>query len=190
MNTNLLFRMNQPKNLVREIVYQLPVYLFESDSTLFLDPAMGGGDYLRSVINRLIEFGHSVENIASRIYGIEDNIIFVNRAKMRNIENFIQMSYNEVLEWESDMRFDVIIGNPPYQSNNGAGTLAGSSKPLWFEFVKLSLNKLKDGGYLSFITPQNMFNGSSSFTKNFIGNKAINNTYEGIENIDYQFNND
>ena len=88
MNADLLFRMEQPKILVQEAISQLPAYLFESENTTFLDPAMGGGDYLYEIKQRLLDVGHSKENIASRIHGIEDNIIFVNRAKMRNIGNF------------------------------------------------------------------------------------------------------
>jgi hypothetical protein len=153
MNPELLFRMNQPKELVRKIVFSLPAYLFESDSTIFLDPAMGGGDYLYEIGRRLLNAGHSKENIASRIYGIEDNIIFVNRAKMRNIGNFMQMKYNEILKWEFDMKFDVIIGNPPYQDKQNNNGKRGGGKSLWDKFVKKSVDLLKEDGYLSFIHP-------------------------------------
>ena len=47
-----------------------------------------------------------------------------------------------------DMKFDVIIGNPPYQ----AGTKT-SGNTIWDDFVAQSLELLNDGGYLSFINP-------------------------------------
>ena len=69
-----------------------------------------------------------------------------------------------------DMKFDVIIGNPPYQSGNGGGSQRGSTtNPLWWQITKTSLNLLKKDGILSFITPTNIVNGGDSFTKIFLG---------------------
>ena len=47
-----------------------------------------------------------------------------------------------------NMKFDVIIGNPPYQS----GTKS-SGNTIWDKIVARSLELLNDGGYLSFINP-------------------------------------
>lgn len=44
----------------------------------------------------------------------------------------IQDILNE--EFDRDMKIDVVIGNPPYQENNGGGRCGG--KPLYQEFVK------------------------------------------------------
>ncbi len=69
-----------------------------------------------------------------------------------------------------DMRFDVIIGNPPYQSSNGPGSQRGSAtNPLWWEFTKISLNLLKPDGILSYITPINIVSGGDTFTELVIG---------------------
>lgn len=64
-----------------------------------------------------------------------------------------------------DMKFDVIIGNPPYQNDKVSGNKRGSGyKALWYEFAKQSINMLKDGGIISFITPESAFSGSDKFT--------------------------
>lgn len=59
------------KPLVNEILDQLPPEIFTSDFTTFLDPALGGGQFLREVVSRLKAAGHSDQNIAGRIWGCE-----------------------------------------------------------------------------------------------------------------------
>lgn len=49
------------------------------------------------------------------------------------------------------MKFDVIVGNPPYNSPREAGT--GSTNVLWPTFTRLSLEMIKINGYLLFIHP-------------------------------------
>jgi len=61
------------KPLVDEMLDQLPLEVFTSDSTTFLDPALGGGQFLREVVTRLRTAGHSDQNIRGRIYGCEFN---------------------------------------------------------------------------------------------------------------------
>ena len=46
------------------------------------------------------------------------------------------------------MKFDVIIGNPPYQDK-----VTSSGNTLWDKFVAQSLELVKDGGQLKFINP-------------------------------------
>jgi len=57
------------------------------------------------------------------------------------------------------MKFDVIVGNPPYQETNGAAT----GKSIWHKFVKKSFNALNHGGYISLIHPSGWRNSSGNF---------------------------
>jgi len=55
-------------------------------------------------------------------------------------------------------KFDVIVGNPPYQAANGQGKAAGmggsgSAHSIWPQFVDLALNLVKDDGYLCLVHP-------------------------------------
>ena len=73
-------------------------------------------------------------------------------------------------ELDGSMKFDCIIGNPPYQSSNGGGDKPGSANsPLWMKFTQKSLSLLKVDGTISFITPTNIVNGGDMLTRDFLG---------------------
>ena len=84
-----------------------------------------------------------------------------------------------------DMKFDVIIGNPPYQSSKGGGSLRGSgTNPLWLEFTNKAFNLLNDYGLISFVTPSNIVSGGDSFTTLFLGE---NRKYD-LKKVDFSSN--
>ena len=63
----------------------------------------------------------------------------------------------EDLDLEPDHRFDVVVGNPPYQE--GAGGSSGDK--LYNRFIEFGNNSLHKGGYLSMVTPTGWTTGSS-----------------------------
>ena len=74
-----------------------------------------------------------------------------------------------------DMKFDVVLTNPPYNSDKKTGNpnLRGQgNKNLWYDFTKLGFNIAKDNGILGLITPDGLFCGGDRFTNLLIGPKA------------------
>jgi hypothetical protein len=57
------------------------------------------------------------------------------------------------------MKFDVIVGNPPYQMVTN-----GNSTPVWDRFVLKSFELLKENGYLSMVHPAGWRNVTGRFT--------------------------
>lgn len=52
-----------------------------------------------------------------------------------------------VMAIEPGTKFDIVIGNPPYQASGGTGN------PIWQEFVRLALDALDEGGKIAMIHP-------------------------------------
>ena len=68
--------------------------------------------------------------------------------------------YKNIIELLSEMKniymkFDIVIGNPPYQPPNikNGGERKGSGNKIWHKFVEISFAITRDDGIVSLITP-------------------------------------
>lgn len=129
----------------------------------------------REMVNKLYEFiGTSPKGLKILVYNAEfldilyqsgvllDNEVwFVNEnpLKVQWAKDIYQGDENDKfivqnwLNWKTDMKFDVIVGNPPYQELNEEGKNWGGGRKLWEMFVLKSTELLKTGGYMCLIHP-------------------------------------
>lgn len=155
----MLFRNNCNKTLVREMLDRLPADVWVSNATTFLDPAMASGQFVTEIERRLRAMGHSNENIKTRVFGLEMSRMQMNIAVNMNelIGTYaVDSNYKaflssgaEALSKDWPVKFDIIVGNPPYQNGGVAGNFA-----LWPLFVTAATDSLVDGGHLLFVVPQ------------------------------------
>ena len=143
------FRLKLPiQPLVTQILDQLPDRIWQDPDIRFLDPAFGGGQFVLEVRRRLLAAGLSQENIADRVWGCESL-----PTRVKYVQNWFKSGLHNLHvrdplthDW-GDMKFDVIVGNPPYQSTEAVG------KKLWPAFVELSNRLCKPHGYVCMVTP-------------------------------------
>jgi hypothetical protein len=152
----MLERIKPIKGLVSEILDNLPNSVWTSTSTTFFDPAIGGGQFVSEIENRLRAAGHRDENIRKRVFGFEYTTALVDLAVNMNklVGQYVKKPYQNYFEMRSTMKFDVIVGNPPYQkpkSDNRMGSRGASE--LWADFVTQNLELLKDDGHMAYIHP-------------------------------------
>lgn len=164
-----------PVDLVNEMLDKLPEEVWKASDTTFCDPCFGSGTFIIEIIKRLRKYGHSVENISSRIWGYEINHKWVNRLK--KLLNF--SSYNIKIKCvntlkENDMpKFDVVVGNPPYQEVK-KGKRSAQNCNLWSEFIIMSYEKLtKKYGYVALVSPLSWRAGTNKLKKYFFANDLI-----------------
>ena len=163
MRLNMFFRiMLDCDNLAEEIVSKLPEDLFVSVNSTFLDPAFGGGQFLVAIAKRLHKYGHSIKNIKSRLYGYEDNLVYMNHAKNKTthkIANLNIVKYQDFLDGRHMKKFDVIISNPPYQNldSDRSKTNQGGGTKFYIQFMELASKINKNQGSIAFIVPASIF---------------------------------
>ncbi len=136
-----------PLNLAREQVRQC-----DKIGTLCV-PGAGIGTY---VLAALLE-GFRPENITAiesdlAYYGLGSGIF------SRFGVNYVHADY---LTWSPGMKFDVIVGNPPFQEVTETGRKDQASN-LWTKFWVKSLELAKDDGVVSLITPTSWLSPSAN----------------------------
>ena len=141
-----------PEELVKKMLDKIPTSVWENPTSTFLDPCMGKGTFLIDILRRLTTiYGYSVEDAMSRIYGYDVRVKYINYLNRGGFKNVF---HKDFLNENIDMKFDVVIGNPPYQSpkkNDKKGK--GGNNSLYIKFIIKGMDILKDGGVFSFVTP-------------------------------------
>lgn len=162
-----------PNSLAQDMLSKIPEVFWTSPTNHVMDPCVKSGIFLMQSIENFMRgleswqpcvekrFKHIVEN---QIYGfccsswahkMVNKSIFGDMMHIGHIYNYqfldsggeISIVVKELINKEN-MKFDCIVGNPPYQ--NGP---KGSSGKLWMDFVKLGIKSLTTDGYLCFVHP-------------------------------------
>ena len=158
-----------PEDLALLMVQEL------KDNNVPVDALIGVHDTFLTLTLTLIEYGFTnivlMENIHKNLTSLQEkyyNTIEKGCDKI-GVTYYVppMNNYNRC-----DMDFDVVIGNPPFQSNDGNGDLSGSGTgALWWKIAETNVGLLKDNGIISLITPTNILNGGDTYTKLILGGK-------------------
>jgi hypothetical protein len=129
---------------------RLPETLFMSETTTFADLQSAGLQSIIPLVNKLRKYGHSDENIRSRVFAFIENDVYLNYVQVKNPD--LPVTF-DIYKKSIDMKFDVIVGNPPYQRNTS------KTHKLWVEFLKSSFDLSNQ--YVVYVTPTLLLNGNS-----------------------------
>jgi len=156
-----------PKKIVDEIIKQ-----YVNDSTTFLDPCCGTGQFLLSATEKIKDptkvWGFDIDEIAVRLARINLILKFPNIQFKPNIYhiNFLILNSNPLFKSDSIPLFDIIATNPPWgahfskQQNIELKSIYPKIKSgeIFSYFIQQGLNFLNQDGVLAFVLPESILN--------------------------------
>ncbi len=166
-NKNTRGEVFTPDNLILEILNKFPTSVWSNPKLTWLDPACGMGFFPAMIFLKLdIGLAKWQPNKKRRHHHILSKMLFmveldntnvsVCRKLFGNKANIVCANFlTEESKWSNEFipkQFDIIIGNPPFNSPKSE-SLKGGNESLWPLFVSKSLDLLAPSGYLSFIHP-------------------------------------
>jgi hypothetical protein len=173
-----------PMSLIYEMINNLDICyvkingksIFTEPKLKWLDTASGMGNFPVAVYLKLMEgLKSQIPNDEDRQKHILENMLYMSELNKKNVfichQIFnINSQYNLNLyegdtleldttqEWGID-KFDVILGNPPYQQKVGPK----KTETLWDKFIVKSFTLLKTSGYLVYVHPSGWRNIEGKF---------------------------
>jgi hypothetical protein len=168
-----------PMNLVNEMLDKLPEEVWKNKDLKWLDPSAGMGNfpvaiYMRLMIGLKNEFfdedkrrRHILEEMLYMVELDKGNVFIMNKIFCSNTYklnifqgSFIEGDYKDFDIYSSNIKFNIIVGNPPYNQGGISSKkreiqkVSGKvQKTIWPDFISKSFKLLKDSGYLLFINP-------------------------------------
>jgi len=150
---------------------QLPEEVWSNPNLQWLDPANGIGNFPVVAYYRLMEgLQPVIPEKQQRSTHIIENMLFmvelnpINCKVCKRIFNMIDKTAEpniiqaDFLEWKAPNKFDIIIGNPPYQKQVGKT----KTQSIWENFFDKSILLLKIDMYLLLIHPSSWRSPSGS----------------------------
>jgi hypothetical protein len=162
---DLFGEINTPENLINDMLNKLPESIWRDPNKKWLDPACGIGSFPIFIYENLLKGLESWQpNLSKRHTHIIENMLYMceinpgNAKKAKkifgektNIQkcDFLDNKYPDF----QVKKFDIIVGNPPFNASQKAFGKKGGGDSLWPDFVEKSLNLLEKNGYLVFVHP-------------------------------------
>jgi hypothetical protein len=158
-----------PMKLINEMFDKLPHAVWSDPDKKWLDPANGIGNFPMVAYMRLMDgLEKTIPDKQKRSKHIIEKMLYMVEINPKNVKisrrifgsnaniccaDFLKDQAKVMHDFGVEL-FDVIIGNPPFQKEQEGKREGGyGGRTLWDQFIKKSLDILKKGGLLGFITP-------------------------------------
>jgi peptide methionine sulfoxide reductase MsrB len=140
---------------------------YTDPSKLWIFPSVGHGTHAIDVYWRYMEgLSDIFIDKQERSRHILKNMLYLNEinpwlCRQLSKQGFINVIKGDYINFESEMKFDIVVGNPPFTKDVGGG----NSISLWDKFVEKTFIICKEGGHVSLIHPNGWRNIKGSFKK-------------------------
>jgi hypothetical protein len=144
--------------LVNTMLDALPPNLIKDG--VFLDPAIAGGQFVKEIEKRKRAAGKTDLEIRQSVFGLEENVLrkdyAINKHKLVGT-----YSVGEIFKMNDKIKFDVTIGNPPYQDPDN------DKRMLWNQILDKMADVTKDDGYIAVVTPSTWLTASTNIHNSY-----------------------
>jgi hypothetical protein len=143
------FGVPDPREVCDLVAQSIPLSALQN-ATSILDLGQGCCGMSRAIVKRLqdeVYLDHF--DAMFKVHGVDNNLALVMKAKRLG---FIHSVCSDIEDYNPDMKFDIIIGNPPYQAPKNANG-AKNSYPFWRRFLCKAESLVKDGGHVALLVP-------------------------------------
>ena len=162
-----------PKSIRDLLLKKLIDISSKKDNVKILDPACGSGEFLLSCN----EYFNN-----PKLYGfdIDAELINISKKVIKNAD--IKCVDTLKLNIEDSIKYDYVIGNPPYfefkldkEQKTRFKDIINGRVNIFSLFIKIGLELLSEGGYLAYVIPPSMNNGAffSKLREYIINNSSI-----------------
>lgn len=155
-------------NIINQMLEQLPEELFQNPNIRWLDVGAGQGYFTKALFNKLyISLVPSFPDSNARrthiltkmLYMIEINEFHAPKL-LSTFGKEANIIIQDFLSHQPEHAYDVIIGNPPYNSHgmikvpsNNERDKREDGRTVWPLFIRHAVSLVAPSGYLNFITP-------------------------------------
>lgn len=186
-----------PYYLIDEMLDLIPISVFKNKNLKWLDAGAGSGNFSICLYNKLFtHLNTEITDDIERKDHIIQKMMYMSEIQPSNISilknifgNNANIKCENYLTSNANKQYDLIIGNPPYNSDglkktptNTISIKKDDGKTVWNTFIEHSLNILKPNGYLLVIIPSIWMKPTKSnmydllISKNLMFLKAFTNT--------------
>lgn len=163
-----------PNKVVEMMLDFLPKNVWKNPYGTWFEPDCGVGNFIVPVFFRLMDTLIDVfPDDQERKHHIVTKMLFISESNTKFVKickKILGSNCNIIKTFDSDLSFDIILGNPPYQEKSNG---RGSTKPLYNIYIEKLIDKCQ---ILLFICPSRWFGagkGLASFRKNMLSRKDI-----------------
>jgi adenine-specific DNA-methyltransferase len=171
-----------PEELINEMLDTLPSSVWDNPELTWLDPAAGMGNFFAVAYNRLmLGLSKKIKNETTRRKHILEKMFYFVEIQKKSVER-IEEIFNPNKELSLNIyagdfflfnkfgpnigKFDIVLGNPPYQEMMTENTRKAKNHNLWSMFVEKGFELVKKNGFLLYVTPPAWMSPSSKLLVN------------------------
>lgn len=134
LKSSCVLGQRDPDTLWEEIIDLIPEEVLTNPQVRVLNVAAGFGTEARILAKRMLKLGVPLEQVRDAVYVLDADGTLVDDIRFNS--GFKHCIEADFINWQTDMKFDIIIGNPPFSKQNEGKTAGKKAVNLYPKFYE------------------------------------------------------